>query len=60
MSQKSDKNKDRGTGQNKAKKLTIRKDALKDLDPKKDAWAIRGNKLAGNDNITLVVDKGRR
>ena len=60
MSHKSDKNKEPATGPIKAKKLTIRKVAAKDLDPKKDAWAIRGNKLAGNDNLTLVVDKGRR
>ena len=59
MGQKSDKDKERGAGQIKAKKLTIRKESLKDLDPKKNAWAIRGNKIAINDNLTLVVDKGR-
>ena len=59
MSHKSDKNKEPGTGQSKTKKLTIRKVAVKDLEPKKDAWLIRGNKLAANDNLTLVVDNAR-
>jgi hypothetical protein len=59
VSHKSDKNKEPGTGHGKAKKLTIKKVAVKDLDPKKDAWLVRGNKLAANDNLTLVISKGR-